>query len=78
MRKKGDHYEYMGVYVDDLMIASKHPEDIIMEIEHYYILKGVGVPEFYLGADVGKVKGPFNQKGETTTWSAKTYLKNVL
>ena len=77
MRNQGDHYEYIGVYVDDLIIASKHPKDIIREVEHYYILKGVGVPEFYLGADVGKVKGPFNLKGETTTWSAKTYLKNV-
>ena len=37
----------------------------------------MGPPEFYLGADFGKIKGPFNEKGETTTWSAKTYLKNV-
>ena len=77
MCDKGDHYEYMGVYVDDLIIASKSPQDIIREVEHFYILKGVGPPEFYLGADFGKIKGPFNEKGETTTWSAKTYLKNV-
>ena len=77
MRDKDDHYEYMGVYVDDLIIASRTPKDIIREVEHFYILKGVGPPEFYLGADFGKIKGPFNEKGETTTWSAKTYLKNV-
>ena len=26
MRDKGDHYEYIAVYVDDLLIASKGPE----------------------------------------------------
>jgi hypothetical protein len=26
MRDKGDHYEYVAVYVDDLLIASREPQ----------------------------------------------------
>ena len=77
MRDCGDHYEYVATYVDDLIIASKDPQKIVAEIEQYYILKGVGKPDFYLGADFSTIKGPYNEKGETPTWSAKTYLKNV-
>lgn len=77
MRDAGDYYEYLASYVDDLIIASRDPEAIIAALEQYYTLKGVGKPEFYLGATFGTMKGPFNVKGETTTWSAKTYLKNV-
>jgi hypothetical protein len=29
MRDKGDHYEYVAVYVDDLLIASREPQSII-------------------------------------------------
>jgi hypothetical protein len=32
MRDKGDHYEYLGVYVDDLEIASRSPNEIIQEL----------------------------------------------
>ena len=28
MRDMGDHYEYIGTYVDDLCVASKNPEAI--------------------------------------------------
>ena len=31
MKKRGDHYEYIAVYVDDLLIVSKVPEEIIKE-----------------------------------------------
>ena len=33
MRNKGDHYEYIGVYVDDLQIASRAPDDIIKSLQ---------------------------------------------
>ena len=54
MRDKGDHYEYIAVYVDDLIIAAKQPMEIIKELEKVgkYKFKGVGVPEYYLGGDI--------------------------
>ena len=45
MREMGDHYEYIGVYVDDLMIASKNPQAIIDALTakpHSFKLKGTG------------------------------------
>ena len=53
MRPKGDHYEYIAVYVDDLMIASKEPEAIIEALtgKHKLKLKGTGPTEFHLGCD---------------------------
>ena len=44
LRDKGDHYEYIGTYIDDLCIASKDPEAILkLLIDDYkFQLKGVG------------------------------------
>jgi hypothetical protein len=40
MRDKGDHYEYVAVYVDDLL--SREPQSIITALEttHKFKLKG--------------------------------------
>jgi hypothetical protein len=54
MRDCGDHYEYIGCYVDDLMIASKNPQSIIAALEgapHNFVLKGTGPIIFHLGCD---------------------------
>lgn len=41
MRDKGDHYEYIAVYVDDLLVFSKDAMSIIETIRNEYDLKGV-------------------------------------
>jgi Reverse transcriptase (RNA-dependent DNA polymerase) len=53
MRRVGDLYEYIVVYVDDLAIASKTPADIVKELETRYgfLLKGTGPTTFHLGTD---------------------------
>jgi hypothetical protein len=54
MRDVDDHYEYIAVYVDDLMIASKDPQAIIDGLQakpHSFKLKGTGPVEFHLGCD---------------------------
>ena len=51
MRKKGDHYEYIAMWMDDLLVFSKTPMEIINTIKETYDLKGVGSPENYLGSD---------------------------
>jgi hypothetical protein len=56
MREAGDHYEYIGTYVDDLCIVSKHPLRITNHLvdECKFKLKGTGPIEFHLGCDFGR------------------------
>ena len=45
MKDKGDHYEYISVYVDDLLIASRNPKAINESLESKPVnfkLKGTG------------------------------------
>jgi hypothetical protein len=53
MRDMGDHYEYIGVYVDDLAIVSRDPEAIteIFINKYKFKLKGTGPIAFHLGCD---------------------------
>ena len=54
MRDMGDHYECIGVYVDDLIIASRNPKGIIDALTakpHKFKLKGTGEVDFHLGCD---------------------------
>ena len=58
MRDKGDHYEYIAVYVDDLAIARRDPQAIIdcLVNEHNFKLKGTGPIKFHLGCDFSRDK----------------------
>jgi hypothetical protein len=49
----GNHYEYIAVYVDDLVIGSKCPAGIIRALteDYKFKLKGTGLTEFHLGCD---------------------------
>ena len=62
----------MAVIVDDLLVFSMQPETILEPLKYIfnYELKGVGVPEYYSGADV-----KFDQDTGCWTMSAKTYIK---
>ena len=53
MRRNGDVYEYIAVYVDDLAIAAKDPQAICDELtdNYKYKLKGVGPISYHLGCD---------------------------
>jgi Reverse transcriptase (RNA-dependent DNA polymerase) len=53
MRKKGNLYEYITVYVDDLAIAMKDPKELtdILEKQHELKLRGTGPITFHLGMD---------------------------
>ena len=61
MRDADSHYEYMAVYVDDLIIVSKDPMKLIKELRDVggYTLKGVGEPEYHLGGDIEKERPLF-------------------
>jgi hypothetical protein len=51
---KGDHYEYVATYVDDVLVYSRDPMKVIQELQCDYILKGIGVPRYYLGGTGNK------------------------
>jgi hypothetical protein len=58
MRRVDDHYELLCVYVDDIIICSKKPQDIINQLEqvHKFTLKGTGPINYHLGC--GYVREP--------------------
>lgn len=53
MRARGDHYEYIAVYVDDLLICSRNPKAITDELSgpREFKLKGTGPVTYHLGCD---------------------------
>ena len=74
MREMQDHYEYIAVIVDDLLIFSRCPQDIIdfLTKAEGYELKGVGIPEYFSGADI-----EYDESKGCWIYSAKTYVKSV-
>ena len=73
MRDKGDHYEYIAVYVDDLMILSKRPQDItnILIEKHCFKLKGTGPVSFHLGCDF------FRDEDGNLCFAPKKYIEKT-
>jgi hypothetical protein len=53
MRDLGDHYEYIAVYVDDLLILSKKPQAIvdILQKQYKFNIQSNGPIEYHLGTD---------------------------
>ena len=75
------YYEYILVYVDDVLIISHAPEEHLKVIQATYELNpaSVGPPTRYLGADVEKVTRPGDPTGqEYWSFSAHTYVKNAV
>ena len=74
MRDKGDHYEYVCVYVDDLMAIMKNPEEFFKTLQetYKYKLKGVGEPEYHLGGNY------FCNPDGTLVWGAQRYIDRLI
>ena len=53
LREMKDKYEYIAVYVDDLLIASEEPQKIIQDLKEEFNLriKCDGPLEYHLGCD---------------------------
>ncbi len=71
MRDCGDHYEYLAVYVDDLLIASRKPQEIIDALTsapNNYKLKGTGPVSFHLGCDF------FRDEDNTLCFGPRKYI----
>jgi Reverse transcriptase (RNA-dependent DNA polymerase) len=53
MRRIDNHYEYLCVYVDDIIICSHNPQAIVDALltKHKFSLKGTGPVYYHLGCD---------------------------
>ena len=74
----GEWYEYLATYVDDVLVWSKEPMKVIEELKKTYIMKGVGIPSYYLGGDVEYLDEHWKKEGIAVALSAQTYIKNVI
>jgi hypothetical protein len=72
MRQANCLYEYIGVYVDDLLIAANDPETIIKAIweAHKFKLKGVGPLAYHIGCDY------FRDSDGTLCYGPRKYILN--
>jgi Reverse transcriptase (RNA-dependent DNA polymerase) len=59
IRKANDgSNEYIASYVDDIIVVSKEPMELIGKFKETYSLKGIGTPEYYLGGNFNKINDP--------------------
>jgi hypothetical protein len=74
MRDKGDHYEYIARYVDDLAVASKDPGMIMDELmtKYKFKLKGTGPLTYHLGCDF------FRDSTGTLCMAPRKYIERVV
>ena len=74
LREQEDHYEYLCVYVDDIMFISKQPQAFFDTLvsKYKYILKGVGQPEYHLGGNFGR------DPDGTLYWGATRYVEKMM
>jgi hypothetical protein len=78
MVDKSSHYEYSSTYVDDILIWSKDPMAFIKSLEKTFMLKSVGIPEYYLGGNVEFFGEAWKNQGIGLDLTAKTYIQNVI
>jgi hypothetical protein len=50
------YWEYVLIYIDDLLVISENPREILEKIDHYFPIKpeSIGPPNMYLGAKLSK------------------------
>ena len=77
-RKMDDHYEYIATWVDDVLHWSRDPMTVMNELKKVYTLKGLGIPEYYLGGDIQFLDEHWEKENINMAFSAQTYIKNVI
>jgi Reverse transcriptase (RNA-dependent DNA polymerase) len=75
MREGDGVYEYIAVYVDDLLIAARDPKKIVetLQEKHRFKLKGVGPLTYHLGCDY------FRDKNDgTLCYGPRKYIAKIV
>ena len=75
-RDEGTYYEYICVYVDDLLVASHRAKEIMDEIQKTFKLKGVEEPKTYLGSNIKWITDENGNK--IRNLSSAQYTKDVI
>jgi Reverse transcriptase (RNA-dependent DNA polymerase) len=78
MIDKTSHYEYLATYVDAILIWSKVPMAVIKSLVKIYLLKNVGIPEYYLGGNMEFLGDAWKNQGLGLANSVRTYIQNVV
>ena len=68
----------LATFVDDILCWSKDPMKIIDALNDHYELKGVGIPEYYLGGNVEAMDEHWNKHGINMGFSSRTYVSNII
>ncbi|MGH3056517.1 MAG: reverse transcriptase domain-containing protein, partial [Gaiellaceae bacterium] len=68
------HYEYVCVYVDDILVIGKDPSELISQLRQHFKLKDVGPPSAFLGGNFERRNLP----EKVMTWGSKTYVNKIL
>ena len=72
VRRNGQsYYEYLLLYVDDCLVVSEHPTELLQELDKYFPIKtgSVGPPKLYIGAKVSKIQLPNGVEAYTVSTS---------
>jgi hypothetical protein len=74
MRKDEGLYECIAVYVDDLLIAARNPNEIVkvLKYNHKFKLKGVGPLTYHLGYDY------FRDKDGSLCYGPRKYISKMI
>ena len=71
LKQRGKLYDRVGMYVDDVVVCSTEPEEVIKEMSSVFTFKFSGEAERYLGADVKSAHG-------VQMFSSESYIREVL
>jgi hypothetical protein len=74
MVDKSTHYEYLATFVDDIFIWIKDPMTVIKSFKKTYMLKSVGIPEYYLGVNVELLGEAWQNQELGYAISVKAYI----
>ena len=78
MIEKTSHYEYLARYVVDIRVWRKDPMAVIKSLEKTYLMKNVGIREYYLGGNVEFLGDSRKNQGLGLAFSARTYIQNII
>jgi hypothetical protein len=78
MVDKSSHYVYLETYADEIHIWRKDLMAVIKSLEKSYMLKSVGIPEYYLGENAEFLGESWKNQGLGLALSARTYIQNVI
>ena len=54
------YYEYILLYVDDVLYVNEFPKEVLKQLNHYFPIKSgsIGRPKIYLGTKISQVTLP--------------------